>query len=130
MKLLIEDDEGRQYEIKQAAEMQPGDVVLFANPCFRDETIKSMEDYISRRVGRKVIILDGRFRDIMTLPLFKDQQANLSRPTAENDLTHRSRVKGCGIWSITMRFCQRSSARKKWTVRRSIWRKLSGSRRR
>ena len=68
MKLFIEDDNGNRHEIEKVAGLQQGDVVLFMKPCFRDETIKSFENYLSERFGRKVIILDGRFRDVVIIP--------------------------------------------------------------
>ncbi len=72
MKLYFEDDKGHRHEVEKAVGLQQGDIVLFARPCFREETIKSLETYMSERFGRKVIILDGRFSDIATVPPVRD----------------------------------------------------------
>lgn len=50
MKLYIEDDTGTKHEIQRATGMQEGNVIL------------------SEKLNRKVVILDGRFRDIVTIP--------------------------------------------------------------
>lgn len=68
MKLYFEDEKCNKHEIEKVVGIQQGDVVLFAKPCFREETIKSIENYLSERFGRKVTILDGRFRDIVIVP--------------------------------------------------------------
>lgn len=68
MKLYFEDEKGNKHEIEKVVGIQQGDVVLFAKVCFREETIKSIENYLSERFCRKVIILDGRFRDIVIVP--------------------------------------------------------------
>lgn len=73
MRLYFEDDKGFKHEVEKAVETQPGDIVLFARPCFREEVIRSLETYMSERFGRKVILLDGRFRDIVVVPPVLDK---------------------------------------------------------
>ncbi len=92
MKLYLEDDDGKMYEIEKTKVLHPGDVVVFLNQCMRPKDIGEIEKNLSIRMGRKVVVLDARFRDIVTLPLLKRRCTNLSRPTAKIDLTHRSRV--------------------------------------
>lgn len=68
MKLYFEDKKGYKHEVEKVVGLQQGDIVLFARPCFREETIKSLEVYMSERFGRKVILLDGRFSDVVVVP--------------------------------------------------------------
>lgn len=68
MKLYLEDDNGIRYEIQKAMGLQAGDVILFANICCRKSDICRMEYCLSSKFNRKVIILDGRFRDIAVIP--------------------------------------------------------------
>lgn len=68
MKLYFEDDKGNKTEIARAAGLQEGDVVLFLNVIYREQYIREMENDLSLKMGRKVIILDTRFRDIVVLP--------------------------------------------------------------
>lgn len=68
MKLYLKDDDGKMYEIQEAKKLQEGDVVVFLNQCMNPKDTKLMEKNLSRRLGRKVVVLDARFRDIVTLP--------------------------------------------------------------
>ncbi len=72
MKLYFEDDNGRMIEITKAAGIQEGDVILFSKCVIREESITKMEELLSDKMKRNVFILDGRFRDIVTLPPIKE----------------------------------------------------------
>ena len=79
MKLYFEDEKGNKHEIEKVVGIQQGDVVLFAKVCFREETIRTIENYLSERFCRKVIILDGRFRDIVIVPPVQQVVGGLSK---------------------------------------------------
>lgn len=72
MKLYLKDDDGKMYEIEQAKVMQPGDVVVLLNYCMRERETKILEKNLSIKLGRKVVVLDAKFRDIVTLPPVKE----------------------------------------------------------
>lgn len=79
MKLYFEDDNGNKMEIKRAAGLQEGDVILFAPVLMRERDLEKMEYELSRKMNRKVIILDGHFRDIAVLPPVKELGQDLSK---------------------------------------------------
>lgn len=68
MKLYLEDDRGNKCEVEKAVGLQQGDIVLIPKCIWSEETTKQMEKCFSDRIGRKVIILDSRFRDILIVP--------------------------------------------------------------
>lgn len=72
MKLYFEDDNGRRIEIVKAAGLHEGDVILFSNCVLREESIAKIEELLSGKMKRNVFILDGRFRDIITLPPIRE----------------------------------------------------------
>lgn len=67
MKLYVE-YENTMYEVTKAKSLSEGDVVLFSNAMMRAEAIERMEKELSYKLDRKVVILDSKFRDILTLP--------------------------------------------------------------
>lgn len=72
MKLYFEDDNGNKMEVKRATGLQEGDVILFTHMLMRERDLEKMEYELSRRMNRKVIILDGHFQDIVILPPVKE----------------------------------------------------------
>lgn len=68
MKLYLEDDRGMKHEIERAVGVQSGDIILFMNVAYRQEAIEEFESVLSKKLNRKVVILDGKFRDIAVVP--------------------------------------------------------------
>lgn len=68
MKLCLRDDAGILTEIESVKNIGQGDVIIRLNQCSREEDIEKMERYLKRRLKRKVILLDARFGEILTLP--------------------------------------------------------------
>lgn len=73
MKLLIEDDGGRQVEVREAVSVEEGGIVLLANSIMKTEDVKKIENEMKLKFGRKVIVLDARFKGILTIPPIKEE---------------------------------------------------------
>lgn len=57
-----------------------GTVVIRLNQSCRKEDLEAMEKYLADKLGRKVILLDTRFGEILTLPPEKDSGGAPRRP--------------------------------------------------
>ena len=68
MKLYLEDEHGNRKQIKKVVGMTEGDIILMIETCMRDDDIERMEQKLSKKFERKVIVLDGRITEILTLP--------------------------------------------------------------
>lgn len=68
MKLYFEDDKGNRFVVEKAANLSHGDIILFLDRCYHEEDLERMETSMAKKFGRKVIILDGRYRDIAVVP--------------------------------------------------------------
>lgn len=55
-----------------------------------------IENEMSLKFGRKVIVLDARFKEILTIPPSKKNKCSNGRPTGKFCVIHRSHVKG--VW--------------------------------
>lgn len=45
-----------------------GTIVIRLNPCCGNESIEKMEEYLGKKFGRKVIVLESKYGEILTLP--------------------------------------------------------------
>ena len=68
MQLYMKDDNGRLYEIERAKELLQGNVVVFLTRSMHEKDVEEIEKMLQRKLGRKVVALDAKFRDIVTLP--------------------------------------------------------------
>lgn len=68
MKLFLQDDEGLFTEINSVKSIGQGDVIIRLNQCCREEDTERMERYLKRKLKRRVILLDARYGEILTLP--------------------------------------------------------------
>lgn len=57
-----------------------GAVVIRLNQSCRKEDLEETEKYLENKLGRKVILLDTRFGEILTLPPEKDPGGAPRRP--------------------------------------------------
>ncbi len=57
-----------------------GTVIIRLNQCCRKEELKEMEEELAEKFGRKVILLDARFGEILTLPPEKHPGGAPRRP--------------------------------------------------
>ena len=80
MKLLLQDDTGVSVEIESVRNIGQGDVIIRLNQCSRKEDAEKMERYLKRKLKRRVILLDARFGEILTLPPETVPGASLRRP--------------------------------------------------
>ena len=55
-------------ELETVKVIEEGDIVIRANMRCGDESITEMEKKLSERFGRKVIVLDDRFGEILVVP--------------------------------------------------------------
>nr|WP_300770113.1 hypothetical protein [uncultured Acetatifactor sp.] len=63
-----------------AAAIGEGTLVIRLNQCCRKEELEEKEKYLADKFGRKVILLDARFGEILTLPPEKDSGGAPRRP--------------------------------------------------
>lgn len=68
MRLYFEDDKGNRSAVEKAVGLSHGDIVLFLDRCYREKDLEEMEVFMAKKFGRKVIILDWRYRDIVVVP--------------------------------------------------------------
>ena len=57
-----------------------GAIVIRLGQCCRKETTEEMEKELAEKFGRKVILLDSRFGEILTLPPEKEPGGAPGRP--------------------------------------------------
>lgn len=57
-----------------------GTVVIRLNQSCRKEDLEATEKYLADKLGRKVVLLDTRFGEILTLPPEKDSGGAPRRP--------------------------------------------------
>lgn len=68
MKLFLQDDAGIYTEIESVNSIGQGDVIIRLNQCCREEDAERLERRLKRKLNRRVILLDARFGEILTLP--------------------------------------------------------------
>lgn len=66
MKLLF--DNGQQIELEKVQNIGEGDIIIRLKTIMRQENISTIEEQLSKKLNRKVIVLDSRFGDIYILP--------------------------------------------------------------
>lgn len=67
MKLYLEDDNGRRIEVTPVRELgeETDIIILMAKGNFLSyEMIQEEEEYYSRKLGKRVVIIGGMYRDI------------------------------------------------------------------
>lgn len=67
MKLYLEDDNGRRIEVTPVRELgeETDIIILMAKGNFLSyETIQEEEEYYSRKLGKRVVIIGGMYSDI------------------------------------------------------------------
>ena len=77
MKLYLEDDNGRKIEVTpvRALGEETDIIILMAKGNFLSyETIQEEEKYYSRKLGKRVVIIGGMYRDIYGI---KDTEPSL-----------------------------------------------------
>ena len=77
---LIENRHGIIVDLREVGIIGKGDIIIRLDRCYRDETIKEMETNLSAKFGRKVILLDARYGEILTLPPEKNGGNVTGRP--------------------------------------------------
>ena len=78
MRLYCRD--GQIVEVVNVSMIGKGDIVIRINMSCGKETIEEMEKELAEKFGRKVILLDTRFGEIMTLPPEKHPGGAPRRP--------------------------------------------------
>lgn len=78
MRLYCKD--GQIIEARDVSIIGKGDIVIRLNMSCRKETIEEMEKELAEKFGRKVILLDTRFGEILTLPPEKHPGGAPRRP--------------------------------------------------
>ena len=68
MELLLKDENGKIIPVKQIGELNAGDLVIRIQFCLCEKDIENYEQELSKKFGRKVIVLDGRFSEILVVP--------------------------------------------------------------
>ena len=68
MKLYLEDDSGNQKEIKEVNGIGEGDIIIRLSFAVRESDIRRMEESLSKKFDRKVIVLDCSVAEILTVP--------------------------------------------------------------
>ena len=68
MKLFVENADATLMELESVKIIGEGDIVIRIKALYREEIIKEMEAHLSEKFGRKVILLDARYGEILTLP--------------------------------------------------------------
>ena len=65
MKLLLQNDDNTTVEIKEITSLNKNSEVLFffLNGRYTNENIAKYENELQKKIGRKVVILDGRFTE-------------------------------------------------------------------
>lgn len=66
MKLLF--DNGQQIELEKVQNIGEGDIIIRLKAIMRQENISAIEEQLSKKLNRKVIVLDSRFGDIYSPP--------------------------------------------------------------
>ena len=72
MKLFLEDEFGNKAEIREVKGIGEGDLIILLDCHCREKDIEVLEKYFSEKFERKVIVLDGRVAEIMTVPTKND----------------------------------------------------------
>lgn len=72
MKLFVRNEEGICIEVESVKNIGRGDIIIQLKSMQRQEDIEEMEKKMSNKFGRKVILLDDRYGEILTLPPEKD----------------------------------------------------------
>lgn len=68
MNLYLEDELGNRTQVREVGSVGEGDLIIFLHSSYRAKDIEDMEKYFSEKFERKVIVLDGRVAEIMTVP--------------------------------------------------------------
>ena len=68
MNLYLEDEVGNRTQVREVGSVGEGDLIIFLHSSYRAKDIEDMEKYFSEKFERKVIVLDGRVAEIMTVP--------------------------------------------------------------
>lgn len=76
----IESCEGIPIGREAATVIGEGAIVIRLNQCYRKETAEEMEKELAEKFERKVILLDSRFGEILTLPPEKHPEGAPRRP--------------------------------------------------
>lgn len=67
MKLYLEDDNGRRIEVTPVRALgEETDIIILMTQgnCWSKDTIEEEEEYYSRKLGKRVVIIAGGYRDI------------------------------------------------------------------
>lgn len=68
MKLYLEDEYGNRKQIEKVVGVTEGDIILMTKVCMRESDVERMEKVLSEKFERKVIVLDEKIKEILTLP--------------------------------------------------------------
>ncbi|MCI8801081.1 MAG: hypothetical protein HFH88_14910 [Lachnospiraceae bacterium] len=77
---FIENRHGIIADLREVGIIGKGDIIIKLNRCYSDEIIEEMEMNLSAKFGRKVILLDARYGEILTLPPEKNGGGDTGRP--------------------------------------------------
>ena len=64
----IKSGEGILISEKSVRVIGEGTIVIRLNQCCSNESIEKMEEYLGKKFGRKVIVLESKYGEILTLP--------------------------------------------------------------
>lgn len=68
MELLLKDGNGKLVPVKQIGELNAGDIVIRMQIYLHEKDIENYEQELSKKFGRKVIVLDERVSEILVVP--------------------------------------------------------------
>lgn len=80
MKRVIEGGKSFFIEEKAVTVIGKGIIVIRFNQFCRKEELEEMEKELTEKFGRKVVLLDARFGEILTLPPEKNSWGDSGRP--------------------------------------------------
>ncbi|MDD3369409.1 MAG: hypothetical protein PHP50_11095 [Lachnospiraceae bacterium] len=84
MKLYAEIESGTRIEIERLQSIGEGDLIIKSNYRLNREDTSKLETELSGKTGRKVILLDGRFGEIFSIPPIRATE-NSSEQTERSD---------------------------------------------
>ena len=67
MELLLKDGNGKLVPVKQIGELNAGDIVIRVHTYLHEKDIEDYEKELSKKFGRKVIVLDERVSEILVV---------------------------------------------------------------
>ena len=80
MRLYCDIGEGELVELGMVKTIGKGDIVIRTKSVYHDDHLAEMEKMLNDKFGRKVILLDARFGEIMVVPPEKEPVGISRRP--------------------------------------------------